>query len=407
MATSRVSAVFVIFVLLASATFSSAEKVTITLDAFNSISVCVPINVLVVPSSDGISNILIEADQAHSIRATVSGEQLSIENTDSIKTTSPIKVTVSLPAAALQAVKTQSMSDVYLAPGFVLEHLSLTTGQLGGSIAASQLTAEQLSISTAGVAKVTVEGTFGEVGVDAKGASSVHIGGLQKKATVNLSGIPEVAILAVDAGASIVGTSEGGKVMYNQGSCSINGSGVGLCVRASDLKISAAPLQWTCNAAITGSNMCHSSGSSASTFTSTGSDCPVMVWKDAQKSAGERPTTSRKLRATTTSSVSSKTPTSYTYTTTSTGADGEPAITSCSFINNKGGCQVNGSPVPVQQFGGEFSPAPGPAAEADPAFAQKVEEITAVANTATATAFKTGGTSCVFVNGIGGCQATG
>jgi hypothetical protein len=33
-------------------------------------------------------------------------------------------------------------------------------------------------------------------------------------------------------------------------------------------------------------------------------------------------------------------PTSYTYTTTSAGANGEAYITSCSFVNNKGGCQV-------------------------------------------------------------------
>jgi hypothetical protein len=57
---------------------------------------------------------------------------------------------VTLPATALRAIEVRSSSDVYLAPGFASEALKLTTGQLGGSIAASQLAAKQLSISAAG-----------------------------------------------------------------------------------------------------------------------------------------------------------------------------------------------------------------------------------------------------------------
>ena len=57
---------------------------------------------------------------------------------------------VSLPATALRALEVRSSSDVYIAPGFVSKTLQLTTSQLGGSIAASQLSAEQLSISAAG-----------------------------------------------------------------------------------------------------------------------------------------------------------------------------------------------------------------------------------------------------------------
>lgn len=52
-------------------------------------------------------------------------------------------------------------------------------------------------------------------------------------------------------------------------------------------------------------------------------------------------------------------PTSYTYTTTSTGADGEPSITSCSFINNKGGCQVTISISSVPTVAGCTVPCDG------------------------------------------------
>jgi hypothetical protein len=45
-----------------------------------------------------------------------------------------------------------------------------------------------------------VEGSFGEVSVDAKGAASVHIAGLEQKATLSLSGLLDVAVTATNAG---------------------------------------------------------------------------------------------------------------------------------------------------------------------------------------------------------------
>jgi hypothetical protein len=46
------------------------------------------------------------------------------------------------------------------------------------------------------LARVTIDGKFDEVSVDAEGTSSVHISGLEKKATLNLRGLPDVAITA-------------------------------------------------------------------------------------------------------------------------------------------------------------------------------------------------------------------
>ena len=47
---------------------------------------------------------------------------------------------------------------------------------------------------------MTVEGRFGDVSVDAEGASSVLIAGLEKKATLSLGGLPTVAITANNGG---------------------------------------------------------------------------------------------------------------------------------------------------------------------------------------------------------------
>jgi hypothetical protein len=410
---------------------SSAETITTQLDIFDSISICAPLNVLVVPTP--INKVTIDADESvlPLVKATVSGSQLSIETTGDIHVEGSIEVRVYLPATALRALEVRSTAGVYLAPGFTSEVLSLSTGQLEGSIAATQLTAKQLSIFAEGLAKVTVDGSFEKVSVDAQGASSVHIAGLQNEATLSLTGLLDVAISATSAGASIVGTSQGSRVLFNQGTCLMKGSAAGgaLCVKDSGLTISAAPLQWVCKAAITGSNTCQISGSYASAFSSAGSGCPVMAWKDADASPERPATTRRRLRQTSTSVSSSSSssgsdPISYSYTKTSTGADGQPAITSCSFTNNKGGCQVNGVPVPVQQYSGDLPilpPAPAPAPEGAPAATQAVASTTQTAQTAQAaqtassvssaisSATSTGGsgTSCVFVNGIGGCQSTG
>lgn len=57
---------------------------------------------------------------------------------------------VLLPPVALQSLELRSASEAYLAPGFDSQSLQLTTGQLGGSIAATQLAASKLSIAAAG-----------------------------------------------------------------------------------------------------------------------------------------------------------------------------------------------------------------------------------------------------------------
>lgn len=413
----------VTFLLLATCCIGCmAATTTKDLEPFDSISICAPLNVLVVPSTNGASQIRIEADMASSLSATVSGSRLSIETTGSMQANNDIKVTVSLPATALRALEVRSSLNVYLAPGFVSKALQLTTGQLGGTIAASQLSAEQLSIFAAGLAKVTVEGRFGDVSVDAEGASSVLIAGLEKKATLTLSGLPTVAITANNGAATIVGTSQGSQVVYNQGRCSVKGlvPGVALCMKDAGLKISAFPLRWTCKATITGASTCHTSGSSASTFISTGSDCSIMSWETPKTASNEKPTFNRRLRQTTISSATSSSkvtsssgsrPASYTYSTTSSGASGQQSVTSCSFVNGIGGCQVDGTPVPVQQLDVDFPPTPSPGPLGGPLAAEPITPVTRAANAATtistATATGTGGTSCVFVNGIGGCQSGG
>ena len=71
-----------------------AATTTKDLEPFDSISICAPLNVLVVPSTNGASQIRIEADMASSLSATVSGSRLSIETTGSMQANNDIKVTV-------------------------------------------------------------------------------------------------------------------------------------------------------------------------------------------------------------------------------------------------------------------------------------------------------------------------
>ena len=71
-----------------------AASTTTDLERFDSISICAPLNVLIVPSTTGESQISVKADQASSIRASVTGSLLTIETTGDIQAKGDIKVTV-------------------------------------------------------------------------------------------------------------------------------------------------------------------------------------------------------------------------------------------------------------------------------------------------------------------------
>ena len=71
-----------------------AAVTTKELGPFYSISICAPLNVLVVPSTNGASQIRVEADMASSLSATVSDSVLRIETSGSMQANNDIKVTV-------------------------------------------------------------------------------------------------------------------------------------------------------------------------------------------------------------------------------------------------------------------------------------------------------------------------
>lgn len=73
--------------------------------SFNNIQVCVPFNVLVAPSKDATTYAIeVNADQQvkDAIKASVSGNTLNLESSGSFQTNNPIRVTIRLPATALQ-----------------------------------------------------------------------------------------------------------------------------------------------------------------------------------------------------------------------------------------------------------------------------------------------------------------
>ena len=82
----------------------------VTLDAFNGVEICGPINVLVVPSTGGAYTLTLEAEPAAlgALSYSVKDGTLSLGLSTSFDTTEPIQVTAALPASDLASLQTTS-----------------------------------------------------------------------------------------------------------------------------------------------------------------------------------------------------------------------------------------------------------------------------------------------------------
>lgn len=100
----------------------AAETPAATLPAFGNITSCLPLNVLVKPSAQGSSNAYslatdAGAEVAAALRAVVVDGTLFLGFNKSFESTTPIRVTVSLPADKLQSVENKGVGQLIINPG--------------------------------------------------------------------------------------------------------------------------------------------------------------------------------------------------------------------------------------------------------------------------------------------------
>lgn len=94
----------------------------VELPAFGNITSCLPLNVLVKPSAQGSSNAYslatdAGAEVAAALRAVVVNGTLFLGFNKSFESTTPIRVTVSLPADKLQTVENKGVGQLIINPG--------------------------------------------------------------------------------------------------------------------------------------------------------------------------------------------------------------------------------------------------------------------------------------------------
>lgn len=132
---------------------------TLPLPAFSNISICTPLNTLVLPGPAGQYGIVLsgEPEVLAEIDASVNGQVLSIVLNGPIDTTQEVKVTVMLPADALSAVEHYAPgADVVVARGFQATDFSAQSAFGAGELYIQGLTATNVQLDVAGYVLVLV-----------------------------------------------------------------------------------------------------------------------------------------------------------------------------------------------------------------------------------------------------------
>jgi hypothetical protein len=135
-----------------------------SLEAFSNVTSCLPFNVLISPSSQdggtssssGSHSLRVDAapGAAAALRAAAVNGTLFLGFNRSFESTTPLKVTISLPAAGLVAVDNRGQGNVIINPGFSASSspsgrvVALTTS--AGNILARGLSTPQLVIKAGG-----------------------------------------------------------------------------------------------------------------------------------------------------------------------------------------------------------------------------------------------------------------
>ncbi|GAB4814008.1 hypothetical protein N2152v2_001054 [Parachlorella kessleri] len=212
---------------------------TQTLPAFNAISLCMPINLYVVPNTtaNATYSITIEAEPqvADAITYSVTNGTsngtsngttngtLSLGTAGKYRSALPVKVTVSLPADALQRIDHHGVgAEVFVGPGFNVSNFTAYSSQSAGDLTVLNMTSAVVNLTLAGVGGVYLTGSFGTVDLEAGSTGNAYIVGVNGTVNLSLGGTSKAYIQPGLSSAKISGVAGFiNGVEYTQGTCSV------------------------------------------------------------------------------------------------------------------------------------------------------------------------------------------
>lgn len=239
---------------------------------FSTVALCAPINLLILPNTTFTTpedayafTISAEQEVLPQIQSEVGPEGvLSITATGPIATNQTVQLTVSLPPDALNAIlHSGPNAAIYVAPGFNVAALNITTSFGAGELYIQDLVAERLNIVHHGIGDLIAQGRFTDATATSDAISDLYISGVENSVELTLSSTSD-AFIGQQPTSTITGTASGlNRVTYTAGACQMTSPFSALtnlalqtCTQQAFLSIPPAQPTWTCGIQIEGNFTC-------------------------------------------------------------------------------------------------------------------------------------------------------
>ncbi|KAL4856366.1 hypothetical protein ACK3TF_003170 [Chlorella vulgaris] len=313
------SAAFCLLFLLAAASaqeLAPLEVAETQLEPFIEVDACLPINVLIQPNASADAGYMVtleaEADALDAFNFTVADSVLRLESAGNLTTNRPIKITVSMPSNALQAVNHQGTgAEVFVSAGFDVPSFVASTSFGAGRLYVDGMMAQNASLLLAGTGDAILLGSFGTVNATSSGSGGVFIAGAldclcrpsvcaNDTVALSLRGVTNAYVQPGLPTTAIIGTAQGiNTVQYTDGTCTVASNFVFLqvCQAVPFVAIPEPDPVWTCGLELEGTFQC---GLQGTAFTSAGGVVSTSGGAD-----------STPVTTTTSSGVSALTPSSF------------------------------------------------------------------------------------------------
>ncbi|KAL4440439.1 hypothetical protein ABPG75_003440 [Micractinium tetrahymenae] len=243
------------------------QRQDVSLPPFVEVDLCAPISTLIVPNTTGGYWLTIEAEPSviPALSYAVVNGALHLETQQGLNTTRPIKLTVSLPATALQAVSHQGPgAELFVAPGFVVPSFTATASFAAGRLYVSGMQAQVVTHVLSSTGDVVLAGSFGTVNATSTGTGSIYIAGVNGTTLLDMRGVSDVFVVPASPTATITGRAQGlNIVQYTTGTCTVQSvlaPGLLVCHQVPLLVLPVANPVWTCGIASQGSFVCSTEG---------------------------------------------------------------------------------------------------------------------------------------------------
>ncbi|KAI3431393.1 hypothetical protein D9Q98_004447 [Chlorella vulgaris] len=313
------SAAFCLLCLLAAASaqeLAPLEVAETQLQPFIEVDACLPINVLIQPNASADAGYMVtleaEADALDAFNFTVADSVLRLESAGNLTTNRPIKITVSMPSNALQAINHQGTgAEVFVSAGFDVPSFVASTSFGAGRLYVDGMMAQNASLLLAGTGDAILLGSFGTVNATSSGSGGVFIAGANDTVALTLRGVTNAFVQPGLPTTAIIGTAQGiNTVQYTDGTCTVASNFVFLqvCQAVPFVAIPEPDPVWTCGLELEGTFQC---GLQGTAFTSAGGVVSTSGGAD-----------STPVSTTTSSGVSALTPSSFQFAGAAPGGSG-------------------------------------------------------------------------------------